>query len=75
VAKKTNGERKYLAGTGSTLRLGIRDRVGLVRRSGLLATCLSAIVVVAETDKAEGIRQLSDAGTSGERTYPNFGFW
>ena len=70
MPKETNEERKYLAETGPVLR-----RAGLVRRSGLLAACLSAIIVVTEAGEAKGICQSSDAGASGERTYPNFGFW
>ena len=53
MAKKTNGERKYLTETKPVLRLGIRGCVCLVNRGGLLAACLSAIVVVAEADKVE----------------------
>ena len=71
MPEETNGECKYLAETGHALRRA----GGLVHRSSLLTACLSAIVVVTEAGEANGICQSPDAGTSGERTHPNFCFW
>jgi len=75
MAKKISEERRYLARSGPNLRLGICDRVSLVHRGGLLAACLSAIVMIAETDEIEGTRQSVDVEMGGECTYPNFCFW
>jgi len=65
----------YLAESGRGLRLDVTGRIRLEYRSGLLATCLSAIVKVAESEKVEEIRQSVEGGTSGESTHPNLGFW
>ena len=75
MTNKMSGKRKYFAESGPDLRLGIRNRVSLIHHSGLLAACLSAIVVVPKTDKIGEIRRSSDPGTRGEHTYWNFGFW
>jgi len=77
IAERISGERGYLAEGGHDLRLGIRGRVRLIQRSSLLAACLSAVVVVAGTDKVQEIHQslATDEGTSGKRTYLNFCFW
>ena len=75
MTNKVSGKAKYFTESRPDLRLGMCNRVSLIHRKGLLAACLSTIVVVAKTDKIGEIRQSSDAGTSGERTYPNFGFW
>jgi len=65
----------YLAKSGRDLRLGVRGRVRLIYRSGLLAACLSAIVKITRTGKVGEARQGLDTGASGGCTYPNFGFW
>jgi len=73
--KKISEERRYLAGGGPDLGLGMCDCVCLVHCGSGLAACLPTIVMIAEAGRIEGTRQSVDVEIGGECTYPNFCFW
>jgi hypothetical protein len=62
--KEARSECRYLAVSGHRLGLWRHNRVILVHRGGLLATCLSAIVMVAEPEKVRKTCETSGKGIS-----------
>lgn len=78
MAGKTDGGHKYLAESGRGLRLGrcgCGYRISLIHRRGLLAACLSTIVMVAVIDKSKVSVSHRRKSPRQKCAYLNFGFW